>query len=414
MRKLVVILLILLAAGQPSAAKTSESTQVNRAKRTIERAERYLDTIEKQLNSETPMAATMVDRWNDKADKAEQFLAKAEDMLKEVSASAGAAERQSLQSTRQRLSGVRNRIAQKQQKAESAVSVATGAQGQQGIEDYRKLSEKFRQVSQWLRSPDDSKLERNPFQQAMEARQALNEKYAGVLSVRSRETFELQAAASEAKMSEQSLQSTVKWAQQHFPELIDKDLQQAHDHSKELVKRGAFGGWDSSVQRYLNYAKLRYEKLATVAPGDQGLSAVKARVDTAEQSLNATKEKFRRQLIAGNTMPADAYGGSDAAAIKAAVKKLWAQKYPQDRVARVVIADSNWSDFSGTRWVSSSRSWNTYNYDRLNAYVLVPGGSYNYKFFAQVVRQNLQGGRIDIFPDRPENPEQHVHTLLPK
>ena len=91
MRKLVVILLILLAAGQPSAAKTSESTQVNRAKRTIERAERYLDTIEKQLNSETPMAATMVDRWNDKADKAEQFLAKAEDMLKEVSASAGAA-----------------------------------------------------------------------------------------------------------------------------------------------------------------------------------------------------------------------------------------------------------------------------------------------------------------------------------
>ena len=39
------LLLLLLT---PALAKTSESTQINRAKRTVDRAVRYLDSIEKQ------------------------------------------------------------------------------------------------------------------------------------------------------------------------------------------------------------------------------------------------------------------------------------------------------------------------------------------------------------------------------
>lgn len=403
------LLLLLLT---PALAKTSESTQINRAKRTVDRAVRYLDSIEKQLDSGEPLPIMMLEKWNEKIDKAEEFLEQASTMLNGVSG--GQAERQALQSTRSHLAQVRQRLAGQKQAADQAGSVASGAEGRKAVEDYKNLSQKFRDVSVWLRSPVDDPDQMDLYQQATQARQALDQKYASVLRVNSRETFDLQAAASEAKMTEQSLQSTINWARQNFPSVIESDLQQAQEHAQSLQKTGAFGGWQTSVQRFVDQANLRYQKLKAIAPNDPATAQVGAKVSSVEQSLNTTKQKFRAQIVANNRMPADAYRGGDAGAIKAKIKGIWAQKFPNDRILDVVIADSAWSKFSGTRWVNSSRSWNPYNYDRMKAYVKVAGpGGQNYKFFAQVVRQNLQGGRIDIFCDRPDNPEEHVHTLLP-
>ena len=412
MRKLILFVHLLLLLLTPVVAKTSESTQVNRAKRTIDRAVRSLESIEKQLDGGQPLPVMMLEKWSQKADKAEEFLEQASSMLEGVSE--GQAERQALQSTRTRLAEVRQRLAGQRQAADQAGSLASGAEGQKAVEDYKNLSQKFRDVSMWLRSPEDDPAQTDLYQQAVQARQALDQKYASVLRVNSRETFDLQAAAREAQMTEQSLQSTINWARQNFPSLIESDLEQAREHSQSLQKTGAFSGWQTSVERFLDQANLRYQKLKSIAPNDPATAQVGAKVSSVEQSLNATKQKFRDQMVANNRMPADAYRGGDAAALKAKIKSVWAQKFPNDRILDVVIADSAWSKFSGTRWVSSSRSWNPYNYDRMKAYVKVAGsGGRNYKFFAQVVRQNLQGGKIDIFCDRPDNPEEHVHTLLP-
>ena len=101
MRKLILFVHLLLLLLTPVVAKTSESTQVNRAKRTIDRAVRSLESIEKQLDGGQPLPVMMLEKWSQKADKAEEFLEQASSMLEGVSE--GQAERQALQSTRTRL-----------------------------------------------------------------------------------------------------------------------------------------------------------------------------------------------------------------------------------------------------------------------------------------------------------------------
>lgn len=414
MRKLIVVLVSLLFLAGPAWSAPTEASLIQRAKRTIQRADRSLTSLEKSFQTEGAQPPpAVVAGWEKKAQRVESLLNKASEQL--GSLSGGEPERAMLKASQARLARARTKVTQMQQGLVAATSLAQGDSGRQAVEDYRKLEESFRAVSAWLRNNEDTPKMMEAYRQAQVAKGVLDQKYASVLGMRSRETFDLTAAANGAQMAQKSVESTIVYMVKNSAPWIDDQLARARDHSRDLKKNRAFSGWETSVQMYVDQAALRVKKLAAVAPQDPGVQALQGKVERATQELDAVKTEFRSHMIASNSFPADRYRGADAGAIKAAVKRTWMSKYPQDQIVKVVISTPQWSDFAGTEWVKSARRWQNYNFDRLDAYILVAGaGQHNYKFFAQVVRQNLEGGRLDVFVSRPGNPEDDVHVLLSK
>ena len=408
-KRIFFVLSTMLLAFQ-TAAYADSAELLKKAKRQIQRAERQMDIIEKRV-TRPDLPPTMIASWKKKLSKAEELLEEADALLDQVGE--GVAEQSLLEAAKARADMLNQEIAKRESAVASATSKATGAEGQQAVKDYQNLAARLRSVDAWLRDSSDTPRMMEAYSQSLKAREALDEKFQEALSTSSPETFDLQAAAREAEMAEQSVQSTIKHAQKHYPAWIEKELKTATENAADLQKRGVYQGWETSVQRHFAQADLRYRKLKAVAP--QAAASVGQKVESTRRSLESTQKAFRAQVVAANKVPADIYRGGDAAAIKQKVRQVWAQKFPQDQVTRVVIASANWSAFSGTDWVSSARRWQDYNFDRLETYIVVNGGgSYNYKFFAHVVRQNLEGGRLDVFCDRPDNPEERVDTLLAK
>lgn len=415
MKQLLFFLTIALALSTPSLAAPSEKSQLGRASRYIDSAQRNMSQLAKKMDSGGPVTPVLAQSWEKKLAKVQTALAKSQRLLDSLPEALAAAQRQRWQEAQERLGGLRQRLSQVQAGAAAATNLATGTGGQKAVEDYRKLSQRFRDVSAWLGSVKEDPKMLPAYRQGVQAREALDAKYASVLGMRSRETFALTAAANEAYSAQQAVVSRIASAQRQFPQVILKDLTKAEEYAQDLQKNKAFSGWEASVGLHMRYARVRYNKLMAVAdPATPGLSKLAQTLESSESKMAQTKERFRAQMIATNTIPDDAYRGGDAGSIKTAIRQLWSRKYPSDSVLEVRIADSSWSDFSGTDWVSSSRSWQDYNFDRMRGYVIVAGPKYNYKFSVLIVRQNLQGGKIDLFPNRPDNPEDDVAVLLPK
>jgi len=404
------LLFVLLAV----AAQAGPSEEA-KAKRTLQRAQRQLKTVEKQLVSRPQPGPFEIDSWNKKLEKSRQFMEQARAIMNGENGSNS--ESQSLLSTvEQQYQKVSKQVANSSGEVQAAQNLATGDGAQQAIGDYEKLAEAYLRISQWVLSPEVNDPEMMKlYTETQKAEEFLDRKYATVLGRRDRASFPLTAAAQKADNNKMAVEMRTQALLQQGPAMVDQLLNEAQQASESLQRTGAFAGWETSVEQKLEHAELMAEKMNLLAPGDPRSQAAAAKVSSKMAPMNSVKQKFRAQVIASNKMPADRYGGGDAAQLKSLVKQKWQGKFPQDQVLQVVIADSSWSAFSGTEWVSSARKWQSYDYDRMKALVKVAGsGSYNYKFAAFIVRQNLQGGTIDILTARPDNPENNPTNLLTK
>lgn len=405
----------LLLSALLSASVLAGPSEEAKAKRTIERAQRQLQTVARQLESKPQPGPFEIKSWNSKLEKSRDFLQRARGVMQNEGGTNGE-NQQLLNAVEQQLATLTSRVNSSSSDVENAQSLASGGGAQSAIAEYEKLADAYFTVSQWVLSPEegDPKL-MNLYSDAMEAEKFLDQKYASVIGRRDRVSFPITAAAKKADNNKMAIKMRTQALLQQGPTMIDQMLNEASTAAQTLQKNGAFAGWETSVEAKIDQAQLLAKKMTLLAPDDPRSQTAAQKTAAKAGQMEAVKKTFRAKMIASNKMPADRYQGGDAAQLKAAVKQKWQNKFPQDQVLQVVIADSSWSDFSGTEWVSSARKWQSYDFDRMKALVKVAGnGQYNYKFAAFIVRQNLQGGRIDILTTRPKNPESDVNTLLAK
>lgn len=125
------------------AERSSEQTK---ALSYIDRADRALDSLEKQLAKELPLNESILERWNKRLEQAKDYLEKAESLGggdSEVKNRASTVER--------RFQELSQAVADKTSGLQQAESAASSGDGQAALSEYQRLADLFRDVNGYLR-----------------------------------------------------------------------------------------------------------------------------------------------------------------------------------------------------------------------------------------------------------------------
>lgn len=403
MRNFVLLICLGLLVAPVWAKGTPEQVK---AIRYLDRADRSLDSLEKQLAKDLPLNDAILARWQKRLSQAEEYLKKAQEL-----GGGDSSVEQRAGEVRQRFQKLGQKVAARESGLAEAESAATSGGGQAALTEYQRLASLFRDVNGYLRDNRGESPElMQGYRNGLVAQKELDSRYQAVLQTGSRSTFDLRAAAEQASQNRRALEQTIESLKTQLPLAVRAQLKKAEDYARDLQKTGAFGAWETNVEREVEMAKLRLAKFRAVSQSE-ALVSLEAEVAQAEARLNQLKAQFRAQIIANNKPPADLYRGGDSAALKAAVRQQWQSKHPGDRVLDVRIFDADWSRFQGFDWDGGARVWRPYDYSRMRVAVVVAAEGQKYKFGADLVRH--LGGKLKVFTSRPPAPVTDPKMILP-
>ena len=250
------LIFTILLTAQMAVSGLAGPSEEAKAKRTIQRAERQLKTIERQLASKPQPGPFEIESWNKKLEKSREFLDRARAVMRDEGGTNSENE-QLLQAVEQQLSGISKRVESSGAEVKEAQAMASGADAQAAIDEYEKLADAYLSVSHWVLSPQegDPKLV-SLYANAVEAEEFLDQKYASVIGRRDRVSFPITAAAQKADSNKMAIKMRTQALLQQGPIMIEQLLQEAKSAADTLQKSGAFGGWESSVESKVEQAQL--------------------------------------------------------------------------------------------------------------------------------------------------------------
>lgn len=192
---------------------------------------------------------------------------------------------------------------------------------------------------------------------------------------------------------------TKKFANQPIP-LIETHMKYALQQAEKAKadNKPGFFGERGGIAQATNEA-------IRVKDGLSGPDQAKAEgiIKEYQAKIDAIEASFKSETLAGATAPEDVYKGSDRKEWEQKLRAAWMQKYPGDKIIKMIFNQAQWEHSKGQEWNKAYKRWEQYDKSVLKTAVVVDNDAETALIHPAFVNKDNMSGKVVLGVDTKES-----------